>query len=99
MLFLGIILWKGASCFNGEVCFSDGGGLFFKWEMCPMGGGIILMGGGGVKKKKDRGGGCPAPMLPPTMGNPAVCIKSIKLKNGTRAMTKAKNECLYCVLT
>ena len=26
MLFLGIISWKGASCFNGRVCFSDEGG-------------------------------------------------------------------------
>ena len=34
VLFLGIMLWKGASHFNGEVCFSDGGVSF-------------LIGGGG----------------------------------------------------
>ena len=28
MLFLGIISWKGASRFNGWVCFSDGGFIF-----------------------------------------------------------------------
>ena len=35
VLFLGIMLWKGASHFNGEVCFSDGGVSF-------------LIGGGGA---------------------------------------------------
>ena len=34
VLFLGIMLWKGASHFNGEVCFSDGGVSFL------MGGGL-----------------------------------------------------------
>ena len=27
VLFLGSILWKGVSCFNGGVCFSDWGAL------------------------------------------------------------------------
>ena len=30
VLFLVIISWKGVSCFNEGVCFSDGG-VIFKW--------------------------------------------------------------------
>ena len=39
--------WKGVSCFNGGVCFSDGG-LIFKWEDAPWGGIGFGGGGGGV---------------------------------------------------
>ena len=51
VLFLGIILWKGASRFNGErgVCFSDWEGFIFKWGVCTMGG-ITFDVGGGSKK-------------------------------------------------
>ena len=57
MLFLRIISWKGASGFNGGVCFSGGGASFLSGE-CPMGGVFVLMGDG--------------PPPPPTMGNPGV---------------------------
>ena len=49
MLFLGIISWKGVSCFNGAVCFSDGG---------DFGGG-----GKGFRKKLDDGEGTPTPTM------------------------------------
>ena len=45
--FLGIISWKGVSCFNGAVLFFRWGALIFKWGM-PHEGGISL--GGGVQK-------------------------------------------------
>ena len=60
MLFLGIIPWKGVSCFNG----GEGGvvfqmrGFIFKWV-----GALVLMGRGGVSKKIVGWGGAP------TMGN------------------------------
>ena len=49
--------WKGISCFNGGVCFSDGG-LIFKWEDAPWGG-IGFGGGGGEFEKSHKIGGCP----------------------------------------
>ena len=68
MLFLGIISWKGASRFNGWVCFSDGG-FIFKQQVYPMGS-LVLMVGGFQKKIIGWGGhpGHPAP----TMGNPEI---------------------------
>ena len=65
VLFLGIILWKGASRFNGGgrgvgVAFQMGRGFTFKWEVCPMGG--IGFDGGRLKKSQD--GGAPLPCLP-----------------------------------
>ena len=50
VLLLGIISWKGVSCFNsgGGGCFSDGRGFIFKWGL-PMGG-ISVGGGRGVRK-------------------------------------------------
>ena len=70
MLFLGIISWKGVSCFiGGGDCFSDGGGFIFKWGCggCPMGG--ITFGRGVEKIRKIEGRPRP-PCLLPTMGNP-----------------------------
>ena len=62
MLFLGIISWKGASCFNGL------GGFIFKWGVgVPHGGASGLM-GSFSKKLKHRGGH--PPHVLPTMGNP-----------------------------
>ena len=55
---------------RGGVCFSDGGGLIFKWGV-PMGG-ISFGGGGGVGKKPKRRG-APPPMSP-NMGNPAPTV-------------------------
>ena len=48
MLFLGIISWKGVSCFNegGGGCFSDREASFLIGG-CPMGG--IGFGGGFIK--------------------------------------------------
>ena len=70
MLFLEIISWKGVSCFNGGVCFSDGGASFLS------GGGHSIgehqfWGGGFLKKNHKMGGATPMP--PPTMGNLDVC--------------------------
>ena len=53
MLFLGIISWKGASCFNEG---GRGGGVFqmgasFLRGGVPHGGGIGFGGGGGGSKK------------------------------------------------
>ena len=46
MLFLEIISWKGASCFNGGGGFVfQIGGLHFKRGVHPMGGASVLMGG------------------------------------------------------
>ena len=58
MVFLGIISWKGVSCFNGGVCFSDRGASFLSGggEGVPHGGGINF-GGGGVQKNCKMGGG------------------------------------------
>ena len=51
MLFLEIISWKGASCFNGGGGFVfQIGGLHFKRGVHPMGGASVLMGGGSSKK-------------------------------------------------
>ena len=58
MLFLGIILWKGASRFNGGVCFSDGGAPFLSGECTPWGGTSVLM---RVFSKKIVGWGAPQP--------------------------------------
>ena len=72
MLFLGIISWKGASCFNGEFVFQMGGSFIFKWGVHPMEGALVLI--GGVSKNIVGWGGCPPcppPPPPPTMGNPA----------------------------
>ena len=56
MLFLGIILWKGASGFNKGFVFQMGQGFIFKWEVCSMGGGASVLTGGVRKKSKDAGG-------------------------------------------
>ena len=62
VLFLGIISWKGVSCFSREG--------FFQMRGCPMGWHQFWW--GGVSKKFVRWGACPhAPHGPPTMGNPA----------------------------
>ena len=66
VLFLGIMLWKGASHFNGKVCFSDGGVSFL------IGGGhlmegIIFDGGGGFGKIMDE---WRSPPCPPSTGKP-----------------------------
>ena len=68
MLFLGIISWKGVSCFNGGegVCFPDGG-LHFKVGGAPLGRALVLMGEGGFQNYCRIGGHHPCP---PTMGNP-----------------------------
>ena len=64
MLFLGIILWKGASPFNGgRGCFSDEGASFLS-KRVPHGG----FDGGGFRKKSLDGW-----KVPPTLENPA-CI-------------------------
>ena len=49
MLFLGIISWKDASCFNWGRgrWFSDGGGFIFKWGVASHEVGISFDGGGG----------------------------------------------------
>ena len=49
VLFLGIISWKGVSCFHGEGSFSDGGPSFLSEEGHPMGG--IGFGGRDFRKK------------------------------------------------
>ena len=58
VLSLGIMLWKGATHFNGGVCFSDGGVSFL------IGGGGHPMEGiifdvGGLEKISWDGGRCP----------------------------------------
>ena len=45
MFFLGIISWKGVSCFNGEGSFSDGGPSFLSEGGHPMGGALVLVAG------------------------------------------------------
>ena len=55
VLFLGIISWKGVSCYNG------GGGLFFRWGASFLSGGTpwgasILVWGGDFKKNHKMGG-------------------------------------------
>ena len=67
MLFLRIISWKGASRFNGGVCFSDGR-LHFQMGGMSHGEGFGFGGRGGFSKKNHKMGG--APHVPPTMGNP-----------------------------
>ena len=67
VLFLGIMLWKGASHFNGEVCFSDGRASF-------------LMGG---VWKKYHGMSGEAPLALPLLENLYLktlngCIKSTR---------------------
>ena len=68
MLFLGIISFKGISCFNGRVVFFRWGGSFLSEGVCPMGEDISF--DGGVFEKIVRwGGGC-TPQCPPTVGDP-----------------------------
>ena len=56
MFFVGIITWKGVSCFNGGgVFFRWGGGFIFKWEGMPHGDGISF--DRGTSKKNCRVGG------------------------------------------
>ena len=52
MLFLGIISWKGASCFSwgGGGGFQMGGGFIFKWGGASHEVGIGFDGGGSSKK-------------------------------------------------
>ena len=53
---------------GGEVCVSDGGGVIFKWEGCPMG--DICFDGRFSKKIVGWRGACP-----PHYGrNPVYCI-------------------------
>ena len=48
VLFLGIISWKGVSCFNGGgVCFSDGGASFLSAGGASWGDWFWWGGGGG----------------------------------------------------
>ena len=62
MLFLGIISWKGVSCFNGGWgCFPDGGASFLSGEDISL--------DGGLKKNHKDGGALPLCPPPPTMGN------------------------------
>ena len=58
MLFIAIISWKGASCFN-RGCGGSGGSS--DWEASLSNGG----GGGGSKKLLDGRGGVPPAMPPP----------------------------------
>ena len=81
MLFLGIILWKGVSCFNAGgrgFVFQMGVGFIFKWGVggwgAPHGG--IDCGGGGFKKNFKMGR--VASPMPPTMGNPSVSILLVR---------------------
>ena len=81
VLFLGIMLWKGASHFNGEVSFSDGGVSF----LIGGGGGTswrasFLMGG---VWKKYHGMSGEAPLALPLLENLYLktlngCIKSTR---------------------
>ena len=59
VLFLGIISWKGASCFNGGGMFFRLGGFIFKWG--GGGGGGAGGGGAGVFKKNPWMGGVGVP--------------------------------------
>ena len=71
MFFLGIILWKGASRFNGEGMggvFQIGGALFLSGGGAPWGG--ISFDGKGFRKKLLDGTHHTQPPTP-TMGNPA----------------------------
>ena len=53
----------GCFKFQWGVCFSDGGGLYFKWGECPMGGALVLMGGGFEKNCWMGVGATPMPPL------------------------------------
>ena len=57
----------GCFKFQWGVCFSDGGGVYFKWGGAPWEG--IGFDGRGVRKKSLDGGGG-NPHAPSTMGNP-----------------------------
>ena len=57
MLFLGIISWKGVSCFNGG---GWGGGLLSRWGVPHGGRGSIGFGGGGGVEKHRKMGGVPS---------------------------------------
>ena len=74
MLFLGTISWKGVSCFNRGVCFSDGRGFILKEGGGAPWVGIVGFGGGGGFKKNRKMGGAPSP-CPPHYGKP--CMKKI----------------------
>ena len=65
VLLLGIISWKGVSCFNsgGGDVFQMGGASFLSGG-CPWGA-SVLVGGGVFEKYRKMAGGTP------TMGNPA----------------------------
>ena len=65
MLFLGIISWKDASCFNGGVVFQMLGASFLSGECAPHGG--ISFDGGFLKKNVDGGG---VPLIHPHYGKP-----------------------------
>ena len=68
MPFLGIISWKGVSCFSGwGGCFSDGAS-FFSGEGRPMGAASVLI--GGFRKQIVGLGEEVHPHAHPTMGNP-----------------------------
>ena len=76
VLFLGIISWRGVSCFNGGICFSDGRASFLSWGM-PHRGASVLIGG---FSKKIAGWGSPPlmpppppPLPPPHYGKPCIC--------------------------
>ena len=64
LFFLGIVLWKGVSRFNGEgVVFQMGGGFIFRWACTSW----------GRVSKKIVGWGWPTSLCPPTMGKPLLC--------------------------
>ena len=63
MLFLGIISFKGISCFNGRVVFFRWGGSFLSEGVCSMGEDISF--DGGVFEKIVGWGGVHPPMPPP----------------------------------
>ena len=53
---------EGCFMFQWGVCFSDGGGLIFKWGVRPIGGSIGF--DGGVSKEIARWGGGAPPHAP-----------------------------------
>ena len=66
VLFLGIISFKGISCFNGRVVFFRWGGSFLSEEGVPCGGGHQFW-WGVFEKIVGWGGGC---TCPPYRGKP-----------------------------
>ena len=70
VLFLGIISWKGVSCFSREGFFQMGwGGFIFKWGGVPHGVASVLV-GGGFEKICKMGGMPPCPPRSPHYGKP-----------------------------